>query len=133
MAIEIGRGSAAAKGEPPVGDLVREALGDTRELVRLEIALAREDVRGEIAAARTSAVAIVLAFAVAVMAVTTFVVAIVLALRVGWPGALVAGGILLLVAIALGLVGWKALPTRPLGGTRGRILSDVHHIKERIA
>jgi uncharacterized membrane protein YqjE len=133
MAIEIGRGSAAAKGEPPVGDLVREVLGDTRELVRLEIALARDDVRGEIAAARTSAIAIGLAFAVGVMGLTMFVVAIVLALRAGWVGALVAGGVLLLAAIALALVGWKALPTRPLDDTRGRLVSDVNRIKEGIA
>jgi Putative Actinobacterial Holin-X, holin superfamily III len=133
MATEIGRGATAAKGEPAVGDLVREALGDTRELVRLEVALAREDLRGELATARTSAVAIALAFALVVMALTMFVVAIVLALAVGWVGALVAGGVLLLLAVALGLVGWKAMPTRPLGDTRGRILWDVKHLKEGIA
>jgi hypothetical protein len=133
MAIEMGRGSAAPKGEAPVGTLIREALGDTRELVRIEVALAREDLRAEVAAAKTSAIALGLAWATAVMGLTMGIVALVVAFDLGWVGALAAGGILLAVAVALGLIGWKVMPTHPLGGTRGRILSDVKHLKERIA
>jgi hypothetical protein len=133
MAIEMGRGSAATKSEPPVGALIREALGDTRELVRLEVALAREDLRSEVAAAKTSAIVLGGAAAAAVAGLAVLVVALVLALDAGWVGALVAGGILLVVALALGLIGAKAMPTNPLVGTRGRILSDVRHLKERIA
>jgi hypothetical protein len=131
MADEIDR--SAELGEPPVTDLIREVLGDTRELVRIEVALARDDVRHEVAAAKTSAIALGSAAVASIAAFTLFMVAIVLALKVGWVGAVVVGGILLAVAISLGFVGWSALPTKPLAQTKGRLQANVERLKERMA
>ena len=66
-------------------------------------------------------------------AFTMLLVALVLALRVGWVGALVVGAILLAVALALGLIGWKVMPTSPLGETKGRLQANVERLKERMA
>lgn len=133
MADETDRLSAAEEDEPPVTDLIREVLADSRELVRIEVALARDELTHEIAAAKTSAVAFACAAAVAVGAFTMFVVALVLALKGGWAGALAAGGILLVAAIGLGLGGWSALPKKPLEQTKGRLQADVKQLKERMA
>ena len=114
-------------------ELIREAIGDTGELVRIEVALARDELRREIEAAKASAVAFGAAAAVSVAAFTMFMVAVVLALRVGWVGALVVGAILLVGAVTLGLIGWKAMPTSPMGQTKGRLQANVAQLKERIA
>lgn len=133
MADETARGSAVAPYEPPVADLIRDVLGDTGELVRIEVALARDEVRREVTAARTGAIALGAAAAASVAAITMFAVAIVLRFELGWVGALVAGAILLGAALVLGLVGWKALPTSPMGETKGRLQQNVERLKERIA
>ncbi|HEX4447539.1 MAG TPA: phage holin family protein [Polyangiaceae bacterium] len=125
---------AAAIDEPPVGELVREALGDTRELVRLEVALAREDLRTEVGAARTSIVAFATSAALLVSGVTLLLVALVMALPIaGWLSAVIAGAALLLVAGALGLLGWRAMPKRFFGRTRQRLVDDVDQLREHIA
>jgi hypothetical protein len=133
MADEIAHGSALGSYEPPVADLIREVLGDTGELVRIEVALARDEVRREVAAARTGAIALAAAAAASVAALTMFIVAIVLGLQLGWVGALVAGAILLGAALLLGLLGWKAMPTSPMGETKGRLQQNVERLKEGIA
>ncbi len=133
MTDEIDRRSIAKAFEPPVTELIREAIGDTGELVRIEVALARDELRREIEAAKASAVAFGAAAAVSVAAFTMFMVAVVLALRVGWVGALVVGAILLVGAVTLGLIGWKAMPTSPMGQTKGRLQANVAQLKERIA
>jgi protein-S-isoprenylcysteine O-methyltransferase Ste14 len=132
MADEIAHGLAPGSYEPPVADLIREVLGDTGELVRIEVALARDEVRREVAAARTGAIALAAA-AASVAALTMFIVAIVLGLQLGWVGALVAGAILLGAALLLGLLGWKAMPTSPMGETKGRLQQNVERLKEGIA
>jgi hypothetical protein len=101
--------------------------------VRIEVALARDELGHEIAAAKTSAIAFGSAAAVAVSGFTMLVVALVFALKGGWAGALVAGGILLAAALGLGLAGWSALPKKPLERTKGRLQADVKQLKERMA
>jgi Putative Actinobacterial Holin-X, holin superfamily III len=133
MADETVRRWAPEQDEPPVTDLIREVLGDTRELVRIEVALARDELGHEVASARTGAIALACATAVAVAAFTMFMVAIVLALRAGWVGALVVAGTMLAAALGLGLLGWSALPTKPLEQTKGRLQANVERLKERMA
>jgi hypothetical protein len=133
MADETDRPPLPGQDEPPVTDLIREVIGEGRELVRIEVALARDELGREMAAAKTSAIAFGCAAAVAVTALTMFVVALVLALRGGWAGALVAGAILLAAALGLGLAGWSALPKKPLEQTKGRLRAEVKQLRERMA
>jgi hypothetical protein len=133
MADETDRRLTAEPYEPPVTELIREILGDTGELVRIEVALARDELRHEAASAKASAIAMGSAAAVLVAAFTMLLVALVLALRVGWIGAIVVGAILLAIALALGLIGWKVMPSRPLGETKERLQANVERLRERIA
>jgi protein-S-isoprenylcysteine O-methyltransferase Ste14 len=134
MTDEIDRRSIAEAFEPPpVTELIREAIGDTGELVRIEVALARDELRREVDAAKASAVAFGSAAAVSVAAFTMFMVAVVLALKVGWIGAVVVGAILLAAALTLALIGWKVMPTSPMGQTKGRLQANVAQLRERIA
>ena len=122
--------------EEPVADLIREALGETRELVRIEIALAREDMRNEVRSAKVSGIALGAAAALFVSAFTMFMVAIALATGTrgtGWIVALVIGGILLAAAAVLGFSGWRAMPWAPLTPTRDRLQASVEQLKERVA
>jgi hypothetical protein len=133
MTDETDRVSMAEPYEPPVTELLREVLGDTGELVRIEVALARDELRSEVRAARTTAIAAGAAAALAVAAFTMFMVAVVLASKAGWLGAVIVGAILLAAALSLGLLGWKAMPSSPLGQTKGRIQANVERLKERMA
>ena len=136
MAAESRKGELvvpAAGDEAPVGDLIREALGDTRELVRLEVALAREDLKSEVGAVRSCAIMMGAAAAALVVSLGLLLVALVFAIGAGWVGALVAGGALLLLAGLLGLAGWRAMPKSFFGETRERLLAEVDTLRERIA
>jgi hypothetical protein len=117
----------------PTGQLVREAIDEMRELVQLEVALAVDGAKGDLAKARTAGISLGAAAALAVCAVTMFFVALAAAFVPMWLAALVVGGVLLLIGGILGLVGWRALPRKPLAETRARLESDVKQLRERIA
>jgi hypothetical protein len=119
--------------DEPTTDLIREALDETRELVRLEVALAREELKGELTQAKTGGFALGSAASAGIAAFTMFMVTIALAFSMKWLAALIIAGILLALACALGLGGWKLMPKQPLGATRERIGSDLKQLKERVA
>jgi Putative Actinobacterial Holin-X, holin superfamily III len=133
MADATDRRSAVEPYDPPVTDLIREVFADTRELVRIEVALARDELGHEVTAAKASAIALGCAAAVSLVSFTMFLVALVLALGVGWVGALVVGAILLALALSLAFIGWSTLPMKPLEQTKGRLQANVERLKERMA
>ena len=133
MTMEAQAPASAPGGTPePTTDLVREALVEARELVRLEVALAREDVTSKLAAAKRSAIAFGVAAIAALMALTLFAVAIALALPVPWVGALGIGGALVVIAAALGALGWGLLPKKVFDKTKDRLESSFEEAKERL-
>ena len=117
----------------PTAALVREALDETRDLVRLEVALAREELKAELARAKAAGVALGAAGGLSIAAFTMFMATIALAFSMMWLAALLIGAILMLLAGAMGLAGWRALPRKPLGETKERLESDLKQLKERIA
>jgi hypothetical protein len=119
--------------DEPTGQLVREALDQTRELVRLEIALARNEVATELAEAKTGVIALGVAAAAALSSFTLLMVALALSFSVSWLAALSLAIVLLLLAGALGFAGYKILPTRLMAQTKDRIEADLTQLKERIA
>ncbi len=133
MAVDDLRRQVVVVEDAPVGELIRDALGDTRELVRLEVALAREDLKSELAAAKVMAVAMGAASAAAIVGVTLLLVALVLGLGLGWLGAAVIGGALVILSVTLALVGSSAMPKNLFGRTAGRLRDDVEQLRERIA
>ncbi len=117
----------------PTAELLREALDETRELVRLEVALAREELTAELSLAKAAVACIGAAGALVVSGVTLMLAAIALAFTKAWIVSLVIGGILVVLAGAIGFGGWKSIPRKLLGETRERIGSDLKQLKERIA
>lgn len=117
----------------PTGELIREALDETRELVKLEVALAREELKAELTQAKAAGISIGAAGALALSALTMFFVTIAAAFSLMWLASLILGGILLVVAGLLGFLGYKALPRKPLVETKERFESDVKQLRERIA
>lgn len=117
--------------EESAGELVRDAIEETRELVRLEVALAREELKTEVAQAKAGAIAMAVAATAAVSGCTLCLVAIAAAFSAIWLAALIIGAILLVGAGAAALLAWKAMPKRVMGGTRERLQTDVKQLKER--
>ena len=134
---------AAAKGwtpmdpakidEAPLAELMKEALGDARELVKLEVELATEEVKQQVTAALRAAIAFVAALSAATVALALFAVALVLALGGTAPIAAAAGGGFAVVAVAAAAYGYGTLPKSPMEETRARVRSDMQQIKENLA
>jgi Putative Actinobacterial Holin-X, holin superfamily III len=126
--------SARAPGSDPepTTALIREALGQVREVVRLEVALARQELTTELAVAKTSAIALGAGAVATLVGLTMLLVAIALALPVPWIGAVVLGALLLVLAAGLGVVGWRRWPKKPLEKTKKRVETDIAEAKERL-
>jgi hypothetical protein len=123
--------------EAPSGEtatqLVREALEQMRELVRLEVALAREEARDEWVRARAAGVSLGAGGVAALMGLTMLLVALAAGVAHMVVAALVIGGILIVLAAALGLIGYRGIPRKPMVGTKERIEADLKQLKERVA
>ncbi|AKT36779.1 phage holin family protein [Chondromyces crocatus] len=117
----------------PTVDLLKEAILDTRELVQTEIALAKEEVRGEIQRAKMAGIALGAALCAAIIGVTMLFVALALAIQLSALPALLIGVVLLVVAALAMLLGYKAIPLKPLPRTRARVEEDLRTLKEHLA
>jgi hypothetical protein len=135
MSAESGRTSTltATRTEETTTSLIREAIGETRELVRIELALAREDLKNELASARRGAIALTVALAVSLVALAVTLVAVALALPVPWLAAVVIGAGMFAVAVGLGVWGRQALPAKVFEKTKGRVRTDLEEIKGTMA
>lgn len=121
------------RNEQPATDLIRQVLEDSRELVRIEVALARDELRSEIKAARHSAIAFGVAAVTGIVALALLLVALALAIEVSGIPPLVIGAVLLVVAIAAAVIGYRAMPRKPLPDTQKRLGTDVNLVKEHLA
>lgn len=119
--------------ETDTTDLMKEALGEAKHLVQLEVALAKEEVKREASAAKTSAIAFGSSAVLALIGVTLLLVALALALFPSAIVALVIGGLFVIGAGVLGILGYKSIPKKPLDATKKRLETDVKILKERVA
>jgi uncharacterized membrane protein YqjE len=113
-------------------ELVREALEETKELVRLEIKLAREEVRDDVVQLKTAAILLGVASVLAVLALASLVVALVLGLGGGVVQALLVAAALVLICGILVAVAYRSIPKVPLERTRSRLKTNVNQLKEHI-
>jgi hypothetical protein len=120
-----------AKPEASAADLVRDAQAQTKQLVEIELALAKDELRHDLADAKRAAISFGVAAVAALLAATMMLVGLALAIFPGPVPALVIGAGLLVTAGALGFVGYRKVPTKPLERTRRRLETDVEAIKER--
>lgn len=119
--------------EASTADLVREALGEAKELVKLEVELAKAEVADEIAGAKKAGIAFGIAAAFGVVTLCMLAVALVLALGGTAIAALgVAAGFLVVTGLGAG-IGWTMLPKKPLVQTRHRLENDLKQLKEHLA
>ena len=119
--------------EASVADLVRDAIGDARELIRVEVELARQELKKEAASVQRAAVGFGVALAAGIVALALFAVALVFALGgTAVAAAGVGAAFVLVAAIAAGLA-YGALPKSPFEQTRARVQADVQQIKESLA
>lgn len=116
----------------PTTELMRQVLDETRELVRIETRLARDELQGDLKQLQTAAIFGGAALLLAILALSTLIVAGVLALGASAGVALIGAAALLLVASVLAGVAFQRMPKPPLARTRERLTSDVTQLKEHI-
>jgi hypothetical protein len=117
----------------PSARLIREAIDEARDLVRLEVALAREELGEDLGRAKGVAAAMSTAAVLGIAGFTMLVAAIALAAGGSWLVALLLGAGLLVVGAAVGVLGWRVMPTVALPTTRERVGSSLRGLRERIA
>ena len=119
--------------EATTTELVKEALDEAKQLVKIEVALAKEEMREEVGQAKGAAIMFGASTLLGILGVALLLVALALAIFPGPIPALVIGGVMLVVAGALGLVAYQKVPKKPLDQTKRRLETDVKILKERIA
>jgi membrane protein len=118
--------------DAPVTELVKDALQQTKELARLEVELAKREAIEDLKGVKTGAIGLSVGGVVAIFGVTLLLVALALLIAPPALGAAIVGGGLLLVAGVAALLGWRALPRKPLEHTRKRLVRDARVVKESV-
>ncbi len=117
----------------PTTDLVRHALAEAKLLARAEVMHARLELKQELKAATRAGIALGVGAVLGLIGAALLFVTVALALPVaGWLGALLVGGVLLLVAGVAALWGYKKLPKQPMARTRARLLDDLTMTREHL-
>jgi uncharacterized membrane protein YqjE len=105
-------------------------------LARKEIELAKVEIKADLTSEVAMATTLGIAVVAALLGFNLLLVSLVLALApyiAAWLGALVLGGMLLLVGLVVGYVGWQRRVSHPLAVTRKTLKEDVQWAKERLA
>lgn len=117
-----------------LGDLAREAISDVEELVRIEIALAKQELSYDTRKMKDAAIAFAVAASLGLLGLSMLLVALLIAVRGGFEGALAIGLILLGLAVVAGVVGYRLIPSKPgPDRTAANIPKQTKLLKERIA
>ena len=105
-------------------------------LVAKEVELARAEIKADLQA-ELGVLKLLIAAAVGlVLGMNLLLVSAVFALTrwmPGWLAALVLAGVVLAVAVGLGLIGWARRDSSPLAVTRKTVKEDMQWAKERLA
>jgi len=126
------RSAGGALDAVPTTELMRQVLDETRELVRIEAKLARDELHGDLRQLQAAAIFGGVALLLGVLALSTLLVALILALGASAGVAFIAAAALLLGASVLAGVAYQRMPKPPLARTRERLTSDVTQLKEHI-
>jgi hypothetical protein len=112
-------------------DLIKAAVDEARELVKLEMELAKNDVQSELSRIRAAAITFAVAAVALNVAVALGLFAVAVVSQAEVAVALIAAGLLFVIAGIAAYMGYRALPQRVLEKTRGRLESDVRELGER--
>ena len=117
-------------------DLVTDITRKVSLLVKKEVELVRAEVKADFQAELSMVTTMAAGVVAALLGLNGLLVAVILALAMkmpGWAAALVVAGVMLLVAVVLGFIGWSRRVTTPLAMTRKTLREDVQWAKERVA
>jgi uncharacterized membrane protein YqjE len=117
-------------------ELLGEITGRMMLLARKEIELAKVEIKADLTSEVAMATTLGIAVVAALLGFNLLLVSLVLALApyiAAWLGALILGGMLLLVGLVVGYVGWQRRVSHPLAVTRKTLKEDVQWAKERLA
>jgi hypothetical protein len=117
-------------------ELLAEITGRMTLLARKEIELAKVEIKADLKSEVAMATSLGIAAVAALLGLNLLLVALVLALApyvAAWIGALALGGLLLLVALVVGYLGWQRRVSNPLAVTRKTLKEDMQWAKERLA
>lgn len=109
---------------------MRQTLEESKELVRIELMLMQDELKQDVQRMKAVAILGAAALVVALLTLSTLIVALVLAISDDAGVALGVACALAAIAVALGAFAVKMFPGAPLEKTRARLEHDVRHIKE---
>lgn len=113
--------------------LLKRAVSDLRELVTVEVELAKGEVVSQAKEAVAAFALIGSAAVLFILSLTMVLFAVILA-RGATPGRALAAAVMLVAgSVALGLLGYKKLPKKPLERTEKRIKRDVREVGENVS
>lgn len=112
---------------------MRQTIDETKELVRLELALAREELSEDLRRLKVAAILGGVAIVLALLTLSTLVVALVLAVGGTALSAVAVSVALAAVCAVIALAAYKNVPRVPLERTRARLTSEVRQFEEHIA
>lgn len=114
-------------------ELVRRAMTEARLLAKAELLHAKVELAHEVKAARLSGVFLGGAAALLLMGLTLLLAAGADALALPfWAGALLVGGLVLVLAAVCAAVGWVKLPKKPMRHTLERLSMDLDELKQHL-
>lgn len=117
---------------PTTGELVKQALVEARELVTLEVRIARAEAREELERTTRAVVAFSIAFGFVLLALSAFLVAVILAFGGTVLAAMLVGAALaVLAAIAVGIA-VASVPKSVFGRTRAHVKQDATVLREHV-
>ena len=121
--------------ELSTSELVVETTREALTLIRSEIELAKAELKADLASEISAIKGLGLAVLGALAALNLLLVSGALGLATlmpAWAAGLVVAGLVALVAVVAGLVGWKHIKA-PLARTRKSLQEDARWVKERAA
>jgi uncharacterized membrane protein YqjE len=109
---------------------VRQTVEESKELVRVELMLMQDELKDDLRRMKAVAILCAAAVVVALITLSTLILALVLALGDNAGVALGVACALAAIVVVLGALALKTFPGMPLEKTRARLEQDMRHIKE---
>lgn len=131
--VNVGPALHGPPGEATPVELLKAAIDESRELVKLEVALAKAEAAKQVREALRAVIGFAVAAVFALMALTLFAVALVLAIGGEPKDALAVGAVVLVIGALAAWYGSAKLPRKPLEHTREHLEDDVKQLKEHLA
>jgi uncharacterized membrane protein YqjE len=119
----------------PTSELLAQLAKESTGLVKKEIELAKAELRFDIKREVATAVEIAIAGALGLVTLNVLIVAAVFGLSAwfpGWVAALIVAGVVLIIALVVGAIGWSRRVKKPLEKTQETLKEDVQWAKERL-